>query len=64
MTSLTINTVCDVHTPNVSAISTVWNNSDSSDSFTFCEVCEQNITRFSFYDDERGMIDSKWKVGK
>jgi len=64
MTSLTINTVCDVHTPNVSAISTVWNNSDSSDSFTFCEVCEQNITRFGFYDDERGMIHSKWKVGK
>lgn len=62
MNSLTI--VCDTHTPNVLAISTVWNNSDSSDSFTFCEMCEQNITRFSFYDDERGMINSNWKVGK
>jgi len=62
MNSLTI--VCDTHTPHVPAISTVWNNSDSSDSFTFCEVCEQNITRFGFYDDERGMIHSNWKVGK
>ena len=60
----TIISVCDTHTPHVSAISTVWNNSDSSDSFTFCEVCEQNITRFAFYDDERGMIESPWKVGK
>lgn len=62
MNSLTI--VCDTHTPHVPSISTVWNSSDSSDSFTFCEVCEQNITRFGFYDDERGMIHSNWKVGK
>ena len=57
-------TVCDTHTPCLSAISTVWNSSDSSDSFTFCMDCEQNITQFSFYCDERGMVDSKWKVGK
>jgi len=57
-------TQCVTHTPHVQSISTVWNSSDSSDSFTFCESCEQNITRFSFYCDERGMIDSNWKVGK
>ena len=64
MNSLTINTVCEVHTPNVLAISTVWNSSDSSDSFTFCEVCEQNIENFSFYDDDCGVRYSKWIVSK
>jgi hypothetical protein len=59
-----ITTVCDMHTPHIPSISTVWNSSDSSDSYTFCESCEQNITRFGFYDDERGMIHSNWKVGK
>jgi predicted Fe-Mo cluster-binding NifX family protein len=62
MTTLTINTVCVSHTPNKSAISVIAHDFDSADYFTFCEVCEQNIESFSFYDDDRGTVYSKWKV--
>lgn len=55
---------CVTHTPNKSAISIVAYNAEDADEFTFCEMCEQNITRFSFYDDDRGIVYSKWKVGK
>ena len=41
MTTLTINEVCKVHTPNKSAISIV-----GDDRFTCCEVCENNIERW------------------
>ena len=44
MTTLTINEVCKVHTPNKSAISMV-----GDERFTFCEVCENNIE--SWYND-------------
>ena len=63
MNSLQIE-VCKVHTPHVPAISVVAHNFDDADYFTFCEVCEQNITQFSFYDDDCGVRYSSWKVGK
>jgi hypothetical protein len=65
MTTLTINKVCEkTHTPNKSAISTVWEDSEFAKSYTFCEECEQNITQSSWYDDDRGIVWSKWTVGK
>jgi hypothetical protein len=64
MTTLTINTVCEKHIPNKSAISVVAHDFDSADYFTFCEVCEQNIKSFSFYDEDRGTVYSKWTLGK
>lgn len=64
MTTLTINTVCTTHTPNKSAISVVAHNFEDADYYTFCEVCEQNIERFSFYDDDRGIVYSKWSLTK
>ena len=60
MTTLTINEVCKVHTPNKSAISIV-----GDDRFTFCEVCENNIE--SWYNDtdpDRLPTWSKWGVSK
>lgn len=62
MTTLT--TVCDMHTPHVPSITTVSVSWEHEDSYTFCEECEQNIKRFAFYDDERGMVYSRWTVGK
>lgn len=60
MTTLTITKKCVYHTPNKSAISTV-----GDDQFTFCEVCEENITRFWLeYDGDRLDGWSNWKVGK
>jgi hypothetical protein len=64
MTTLTINEVCKVHTPHVPAISTIFHDSEHADSFTFCEVCENNISQFSFYDDDRGIVWSKWGLTK
>lgn len=64
MTTLTINEVCKTHTPNKSAISVIAHNFDSADYYTFCEVCENNIERFSFYDDDRGVVYTKWSVSK
>jgi predicted Fe-Mo cluster-binding NifX family protein len=64
MTTLTINEVCKTHTPNESAISVVAHDFYAADYFTFCEVCEQNIESFSFYDDDRGTVYTKWVVGK
>jgi hypothetical protein len=64
MTTLTIQDTCTKHVPNKSAISVVAHNADDADYYTFCEVCEQNITRFSFYDDDCGIRYSSWKVGK
>ena len=64
MTTLTINTVCVSHTPNKSAISVIAHDFDSADYFTFCEVCEQNIESYSFYDDDRGTVYSKWSLSK
>ena len=64
MTTLTINTVCVKHTPNKAAISVVAHNADDADYYTFCEVCEQNIEMFSFYDDDCGVRYSKWSVSK
>lgn len=63
MTTL-INTVCDTHTPNKSAISTVYGMGVDVE-YTFCEECEQNIERDYFYDDyDRLPFYSKWKVSK
>ena len=39
-------------------------NADDADYYTFCEVCEQNIDRFSYYDDDCGVRYSKWSVTK
>jgi predicted Fe-Mo cluster-binding NifX family protein len=64
MNSNVINTVCVSHTPNKSAISVIAHDFDSADYFTFCEVCEQNIKSFSYYDEDCGTRYSKWIVGK
>lgn len=60
MTTLTINEVCKIHTPNLSAISMV-----RDERFTFCEKCENNIE--SWYNDtdpERFPTWTKWVVSK
>lgn len=62
MTTLTIQ--CEKHTPNKLAISTIAHNFDEDTQYTFCETCEQNIERFSFYDDDRGSVYTKWKLSK
>lgn len=60
MNSLTINTVCTMHTPHLSAISEV-----NDTQFTFCESCEQNIDRFWLeFDGDRLDMWSKWSVTK
>lgn len=60
MTTLTINSVCKTHTPNKSAISEV-----ADTQYTFCEMCEQNITRFWLeFDGDRLDMWSNWTVGK
>lgn len=55
---------CVKHIPFTPAISTIANNFDEDTQFTFCQECEQNIERFSFYDEDRGSVYSKWKVSK
>jgi len=64
MTTLTINNTCVKHVPHVPAISVVAHNFDDADYYTFCEVCEQNIEQFSFYDDDCGVRYSNWSVSK
>jgi hypothetical protein len=68
MTTLTINnntnTCAKGHTPHKESISVIAHDFDSADYFTFCEVCEQNIESFSFYDDDCGVRYSKWSVSK
>jgi hypothetical protein len=64
LNKITIGTVCQgvpkEHTPNVSAISSI-----NDEQFTFCEMCEQNITRFWLeFDGDRLDMWSEWKVGK
>lgn len=62
MTTLNINTVCVKHTPNENAISAIDHDFDSTDYYTFCESCEQNISCFSYYDEDRGTVFTKWSV--
>ena len=50
------------HTPNRKAISVIASGFDIADLYTFCEVCEQNISAFSFYDEDRGHVLSKWSI--
>lgn len=64
MTTLTIQDTCTKHVPHTESISVIAHSADDADYFTFCEVCEQNITQFSFYDDDCGIRYSKWTVGK
>jgi len=64
MTTLTINEVCVKHTPHKESISVIAHDFDSADYFTFCENCEQNIESFSFYDDDRGTVYTKWTLSK
>ena len=64
MTTLTINKECVKHVPNKSAITTIAHNFDESEQFTFCESCENNIERSSFYDEDRGIYFTKWEVSK
>jgi hypothetical protein len=69
MTTLTNNntttTLCAKgHTPHKESISVIAHDFYSADYFTFCEVCEQNIDSFSFYDEDRGTVYSKWHVAK
>lgn len=55
-----LTTVCDMHTPNMSAISTVCNMA-FDEQFTFCTECEQNIERWADIDNPFSPW-SKWKV--
>jgi hypothetical protein len=64
MSTLTNTIECVKHVPAVEAISTVSHSFDDSTQYTFCIECEQNIDRFSFYDDDRGIVYSKWGVTK
>lgn len=50
------------HTPNRKAISVIASGFDIADLYTFCEVCEQNISAFSFYDEDRGHVLSTWSI--
>jgi hypothetical protein len=49
-----------LHIANRKAISVVAHNFYDADEYSFCETCEQNVSRFSFYDEDRGMVYSKW----
>lgn len=60
MTTLTINTVCVSHTPQISAISTI-SNMSFDEQYTFCTTCEQNIERWADIDKPYAPW-SKWKV--
>lgn len=64
MTTLTLTTNCVKHTPHKESISVVAHNAEDADYYTFCEVCEQNIECFSFYDDDCGVRYSKWSISK
>jgi len=55
---------CEKHVPHKESISVIAHDFDSADYYTFCEVCEQNIESFSFYDDDCGTRYSKWSVSK
>ncbi len=56
---------CEKHTPHNEAISYyVSNLIDLGTEFTFCENCEQDISRFCYDDDERGLRWSNWSVTK
>ena len=58
MTSL--NVMCKTHIPNKSAISDV-----NDEQFTFCESCEQNISRYyGDHDPERLPMWTDWYVTK
>jgi hypothetical protein len=58
MTTLTLNKVCETHTPNKIAKSF-----HNDTCYTFCEVCEQNIESFYIeYDSDRLSMWSEWKV--
>jgi hypothetical protein len=52
--------VCDTHTPNMSAISTVCNMA-FDEQYTFCIECEQNIERWADIDNPYSSW-SNWKV--
>ena len=61
---ITLTIKCEKHEPMVEAISTISHSFDEDSQYTFCIICEQNIERFSFYDDDRGSVTTKWKVSK
>ena len=53
-------TMCKEHTPNKIAISEV-----GDEQFTFCENCENNISRYyGDHDPERLPMWTDWKVSK
>ena len=58
----TIITVCESHTPQMSAISSVFGMC-FDEQFTFCTECEQNIERWADSDNPYSGW-SKWKVSK
>ena len=62
MTTLTINKECVKHIPHIPSISVIAYDGEHADKFTFCEECEQNIECFCFYDDDMGIVWTKWKV--
>jgi len=61
---ITLNKECVKHTPFTEAISEISRNF-GSDQYTFCEECEQDVTRFWLDgDDDRLGRWSKWEVVK
>lgn len=67
MTTLTVNRkkclgLAKSHKANKNAISTIAFNFDDSKQFSFCEDCEQNISRISFYDEDRGIVYTGWEI--
>jgi hypothetical protein len=62
---MTTITKCVKHTPNISAISEINLNGlvGSEKQYTFCETCEQNISRFWLtFDGDRLDQWSSWQV--
>lgn len=55
-------TLTHKHNPFTPAISTTVHDYDTAEQYTFCQDCEQNIDRFCFYDDDRGIVWTKWTV--
>jgi len=62
---ITLNKECLKHSPRIEAISFYAENStDLGTEYTFCEVCENNISRFMSEDPDKGYYMTKWSVIK
>ena len=59
---ITLNKQCEKHTPHTEAITEISHNF-GADQYTFCEECEQNVSRF-WLDEESDRLGrwSKWHL--